>query len=83
MDSSSPAVDPLPPPPGLPREAHLDSIGALTRAQDEVIALATRHIKVFDVDLSWGGWNAVARCDALSAYLRRSPGARHGAGSPA
>ena len=76
MDSSSPVVDPLPPPPGLPREARLDSIAALTQAHDDVIALATRHIKVFDVDLSWGGWNATARCDALAAFLRRSPGTR-------
>ena len=69
-------VDVLPPPPGLPREARLDSVAALALAQDEVIALAQRHIKAFDVDLSWGGWNTGTRCDALSAYLRRAPGAR-------
>ena len=57
----------LPPPPGLPREERLDTIAALIRAQDDVIALARRHIKVFDIDLSWGGWNAAARCEALSA----------------
>jgi hypothetical protein len=73
---SSPTVSPLPPPPGLPREARLDSVAAMTQAHDEVIALAQRHIKVFDVDLSWGGWNAAVRCDALSGYLRRMPGAR-------
>ncbi|HSC98916.1 MAG TPA: hypothetical protein VLI21_08435 [Casimicrobiaceae bacterium] len=66
----------LPPPPGLPREARLASISELVSAQDEVIALARRHIKVFDVDLSWGGWNSAARCDALASYLRRIPGAR-------
>ena len=69
-------ADALPPPPGLPREARLDSVAALAQAQDEVIALAQRHIKAFDVDLSWGGWNTGTRCDALSAYLRRAPGAR-------
>jgi len=75
MDSS-PIADPLPPPPGLPREARLDSLETLARAHADVIALAQRHIKVFDVDLSWGGWNTTARCDALSTYLRRTPGAR-------
>ena len=73
MDSS-PIIDPLPPPPGLPREARLDSIGALAAAQDDVLALAKRHVKVFDVDLSWGGWHTAARCDALSAFLRGVPG---------
>ena len=73
---TSPKTDPLPPPPGLPREARLDSVAALAAAQDEVIALVKRHIKVFDVDLSWGGWNGAARSDALSAFLRRVPGAR-------
>jgi hypothetical protein len=31
---------------------------------------------VFDTDLSWGGWNATARCFALASFLRRIPGAR-------
>jgi len=66
----------LPPPPGLPREARLDSLAALKRAHDEVIALAQRHIKVFDSDLSSDGWNSAERCSALSSYLRRKPGAR-------
>jgi hypothetical protein len=66
----------LPPPPGLPREERLDSIGALTRAQNDVIALARRHVKVFDIDLSWGGWNSDARCAALGAFMRTIPGAR-------
>jgi hypothetical protein len=66
----------LPPPPGLPREERLDSVAAIVHAHDEVIALARRHIKVFDVDLSWGGWNSAARADALASYLRRMPGAR-------
>jgi hypothetical protein len=75
MASSPTPPEGLEPPPGLPREERLDSVAALVRAQDEVIALARRHIKVFDIDLSWGGWNTAARCDALSSYLRRMPGA--------
>ena len=76
MGSLPPPVEPIPPPPGLPREERLDGVTELSRAQDTVIALARRHIKVFDIDLFWGGWNAAARCDALSSYLRRMPGAR-------
>jgi len=77
MDSSPSQPDaPLAPPPGLPREARLGDVGAIVRAHDDVIALAQRHVKVFDIDLSWGGWNTAARCDALSSYLRRAPGAR-------
>lgn len=76
MASSPPSLEPIPPPPGLPREAQLDSVAALCRAYDDVIALAQRHVKVFDTDLSWGGWNTTERCDALSSYLRRMPGAR-------
>jgi hypothetical protein len=76
MATSPPPDTSLPPPPGLPREERLESIAALVRAHDDVIALARRHIKVFDIDLSWGGWNAAARCDLLGSYLRRIPGAR-------
>ena len=74
--STNPPDLTLAPPPGLPREERLDGLTALVRAHDDVIALARRHIKVFDVDLSWGGWNTAARCEALSSYLRRMPGAR-------
>jgi hypothetical protein len=56
--------------------ARLDSLAALDRAHTEVIALAQRHVKVFDTDLGWGTWNAADRCEALSAFLRRMPGAR-------
>jgi hypothetical protein len=74
MASSMP--DTLAPPPGLPREARLDSLAALQRAQDDVVALAQRHVKVFDTDLSTGGWNTAQRCNTLSSYLRGKPGAR-------
>jgi len=76
MASSSIPDATLPPPPGLPREARLDSLAALQRAHDNVIALAQRHVKVFDGDLSSGGWNTTERCAALSSFLRRKPGAR-------
>jgi hypothetical protein len=76
MVSSSTVLEPIAPPPGLPREARLDSVVAISRAHDEVIALAQRHVKVFDIDLSWGAWNTAERCAALSSYLRRMPGAR-------
>jgi hypothetical protein len=44
MASSRPPDTSLPPPPGLPREERLDSVAAIVRAQDDVIALAQRHI---------------------------------------
>jgi hypothetical protein len=77
MGSSPTSIDAaVAPPPGLPREARLDSVAEVSRAHDDVIALAQRHVKVFDVDLSWGAWNTSERCAALSAFLRRKPGAR-------
>jgi hypothetical protein len=75
---SSTPTDPSPtlaPPPGLPREERLDTVAAIVRAQDDVIALARRHVKVFDIDLSWGGWNSPARCAMLASFLRGIPGA--------
>ena len=59
-----------------PREERLDTLAALVHAQDELIALARHHIKVFDIDLSWGGWNTAPRCSALSQFLRRDRAAR-------
>ncbi len=59
-----------------PREERLDTLAALALAQDELIALARHHIKVFDIDLSWGGWNDAGRCEALSQFLRRDRAAR-------
>ena len=76
MGSSHPPDTSLPPPPGLPREERLDTIAGLVRAHDAVIALARHHIKAFDIDLSWGGWNSPARCEAIASFLRRIPGAR-------
>ena len=76
MASSTAPDTTLPRPPGLPREARLQSLAEIRRAHDEVIALAQRHIKVFDRDLSADGWNSIERCSVLSSYLRRKPGAR-------
>ena len=76
MASSTAPDATLPPPPGLPREARLDSLAAIALGHGEVIALAQRHIRIFDRDLSSGGWNSAERCGALSSYLRRKPGAR-------
>lgn len=77
MVSSPTSHDPQPPSWVIePREVRLDTIAAQSDAQAELIALARRHIKVFDVDLSWGGWNTAARCAALSSFMRHIPGAR-------
>ena len=70
---TAPADGPAAP---TPREERLDTLAALAGAQDELIALARQHIKVFDVDLSWGGWHMASRCDALSQFLRRDRAAR-------
>ena len=59
-----------------PREERLDTLAALVRAQDELIALARQHVKVFDIDLSWGGWHTASRCEALSQFLRHDRAAR-------
>lgn len=74
QDASAAAADAAAAP--APREERLDTLAALVRAQDELIALASRQIKVFDIDLSWGGWHTAARCDALSQFLRRDRAAR-------
>jgi hypothetical protein len=59
-----------------PRESHPDTLAGLTSALDELVALAQRSIKVFDIDLSWGDWNTRARCDALAAFMRGSRNGR-------
>lgn len=58
-----------------PREERLDSLPAMVAAQDELIGLARHHLKVFDIDLAWGGWHTVARCEALSRFMRDHRGA--------
>lgn len=62
--------------PVAPREERLGTLPAMIAAQDELIGLAQRHLKVFDVDLSWGGWHTAARCDALARFLHDRRDAR-------
>jgi hypothetical protein len=54
----------------------LETIAAQVAAIDELVGLARRSIRVFDVDLSDTGWNSVARNEALAEFLGRSSYAR-------
>ena len=74
MDSSPPTTPESTTP--TPRHERLDTIVAQVAALDELVRLARRSIRVFDVDLSEMGWNSVDRADALLAFLRRSTHAR-------
>lgn len=62
--------------PPTPQHELLTSVAAQVAAIDTLVELARRSIDVFDVDLSWMGWNAAARAERVSAFLRSSPGAR-------
>jgi len=55
-----------------PRLETLATIAAQLAAIDELIALARRSIRVFDVDLSTMRWNDPQRSDALARFLRAS-----------
>ncbi len=59
-----------------PRESQLDTVAAQVAAIDELVALASQRLQVFDVDLSQGGWHTAARAEALAAFLRRDRNAR-------
>jgi hypothetical protein len=59
-----------------PRHETLDTIAAQIAAIDELIGLARRSIRVFDIDLSEMRWNDPARIDRLAAFLRGSRHAR-------
>lgn len=73
MDFSFPMTPEAPPTPTpTPRQERLETIAAQIAALDELVRLARRSIRVFDIDLSDMGWNSVARADALVAFLRRS-----------
>jgi hypothetical protein len=74
MDSSQPPTPETDTPP--PRRELLDTVAAQVRALDELVGIAQRSIRVFDIDLSQMGWNSLVRADALGAFLRRSPHAR-------
>ena len=75
MASSAPS-GPDTPPPSAPRHETVDTIAAQIAAIDELIGLARRSIRVFDVDLSETGWNNPARIERLAAFLRGSRHAR-------
>ena len=62
--------------PDAPREERLETIQQQVAAIDALIGLARERICVFDVDLSQGGWNTIARGDVLSAFLRTKRNAR-------
>jgi hypothetical protein len=59
-----------------PREQTLDSVASLADAIDELAGLGRQKLQVFDVDLSQGRWEGMARARALQAFLRRGRHAR-------
>jgi hypothetical protein len=62
--------------PDAPREERLDTVKQQVAAIDTLIGLARERICVFDLDLSQGGWNTIARGDALAGFLRTTRNAR-------
>jgi len=71
MASSDPTTSERPPPPA-PRQETLDSIAAQVAAIEELVSLAQRSIRVFDIDLSAMGWNSALRIEGLGRFLRGS-----------
>ena len=59
-----------------PRYRALTTVAEQIAAIDTLIGLAQHSIRVYDVDLSGMGWNAVDRTRSLAAFLRASPAAR-------
>lgn len=59
-----------------PDERTLDSLAGQAEAIDALIDCANVQLRVFDVDLSQGGWNTAGRAERISAFLRRTRGAR-------
>jgi hypothetical protein len=68
--SASPSVAPT------PREERLETVAQQIAAVDTLIALARESIRVFDVDLSQGGWNTAPRAEVLMHFFRASTHAR-------
>lgn len=75
MATSTPTAADNPPPPA-PRRETLDTLAAQIAAIDELVGLARRSIRVFDLDLSEMGWNNPARIERIAAFLRGSREAR-------
>lgn len=59
-----------------PTERALTTIAEQVEAIDALIDRARSSLRVFDVDLSQGGWNGPDRAERLVAFLRRGRGAR-------
>ena len=54
----------------------LGSIAEQAAAIDDLIPMARHHIRVFDHDLSQGGWSSAQRAEGLTAFLRAVRGRR-------
>jgi hypothetical protein len=77
MATSTPTPpDARAPTPPTPREETLTTVASQIAAIDTLVDLARQSIDVFDVDLSWMGWNAAPRAERIVAFLRSSPAAR-------
>ena len=72
MAGSTPPFDEAP----VPVERTLASIAEQVEAIDALVERATHSLRVFDVDLSQGGWNGPGRAERLGAFLRRTRGGR-------
>lgn len=72
MAGSTPPADEAP----VPVERTLASIAEQVEAIDALVERATHSLRVFDVDLSQGGWNSPGRAERLGAFLRRTRGGR-------
>jgi hypothetical protein len=75
MDTSS-STESSPPEPAASREERLTTVAQQIAATDLIVSLARERIAVFDVTLARGGWETVARADALATFLRTAPHAR-------
>lgn len=58
--------------PGAPLQRRIDGALEYTSAIDEVIGLAKRRLRVFDYDLSEGGYNRPQRFELLRDFLLAS-----------
>lgn len=66
------------PPDEAPRpvETTLASIAGQVEAIDAIVDRACARLRIFDVDLTQGGWHTADRAERLVAFLRRARGAR-------
>ena len=66
MDTSTPAL-----PEDGSRTWRVDTVAGQVQAIDALLAIAERHVQLFDVDLAQGGWHTAARAESLTRFLRR------------